>query len=78
MTMSEKFEQIGEIRETHSLAVSARGDGLCLYLPKKLCMLYGILAGDRIKVQLREHYRLKMPVPTVGPNCAKNTSKGRR
>lgn len=50
-----------EIREIHALPVSARGSGLCLYLPKSLCELYGFIAGDRVKVQLRDHYRLKNP-----------------
>jgi hypothetical protein len=50
---------IGQIQETHALPVSARGDGLCLYLPKAFCELHGIIAGDRLKVQIRDHYRQK-------------------
>jgi hypothetical protein len=57
----ESFEKVGEIRETHTLKVSARGDGLCLYLPKALCEVHGIVAGHRLKVQIRDHFRPKNP-----------------
>jgi len=55
--MHEEFEKIGEIRETHSLRVSQQGEGLYLYLPRGLCEVHGIWAGDRIKATLRDHYR---------------------
>lgn len=59
--MNKEYEQIGVVKETHSLRVSARGDGLYLYLPRGLCEVHGIMAGDRVKVQLLEHYRPKQP-----------------
>jgi len=55
--MAKAFEKIGEIKETRTLNVSARGDGLCLYLPKEFCELYGIVAGDKIKTRLADHFR---------------------
>jgi len=55
--MAEKFRLVGKIDETHSLRVSARGEGLCLYLPKSLVELYGLLSGDKVKAQLKEHFR---------------------
>lgn len=61
VSIVEEFEKIGEIKETHTLKVSARGDGLCLYLPKSLCEVHGIIAGHRLKVHIRDHYRLKNP-----------------
>jgi hypothetical protein len=61
-----EWEQIGEIKETHTLKVSARGDGLCLYLPKNLCEVHGIIAGDRLKVHIRDHYRLRIPEAQMG------------
>jgi len=57
--MTERWEKIGEIRETHSLRVAGRGNGLYLFLPKGLCEVHGIVAGDRVKVQLRDHFRPK-------------------
>jgi len=54
-----EFEKIGEIRETHSLRVSQQGEGLYLYLPKGLCEVHGIWAGDRIKATLRDLFRPK-------------------
>lgn len=57
--MAKLFERIGEIKETRSLRVSARGDGLCLYLPKGLCEVYDIISGDKIKAHLTDHYRPK-------------------
>ena len=54
-----EWEIIGKIYEITTLPVSARGDGLCLYLPKDLCNLYGLIAGDRVKVTLNEHFRKK-------------------
>ena len=55
--MSKRFQLIGKVDETHSLRVSARAEGLCLSLPKSLCELYGLVAGDKIKAQLKEHFR---------------------
>ncbi len=52
-----EWDLIEKIYEIVTLPVSARGDGLCLYLPKDLCDLHGIIAGDRIKTLLNEHYR---------------------
>lgn len=39
------------------LTVSARGSGLCMYIPKETCDLYGIIAGHVLVVQIEEHYR---------------------
>ena len=64
--MLKEYEKIGEIRETHSLRVAGRGNGLYLFLPRGLCEVHGIIAGDRIKVQLRDHYRLKNPEAQMG------------
>ena len=55
--MVKAFEKIGEIKETRTLRVSARGDGLCLYLPKEFCELYNIIAGDKLKARLGDHFR---------------------
>ena len=52
-----EWEIVEKINELVTLPVSARGDGLCLYLPKDLCNLHGLIAGDRVKVGLNEHYR---------------------
>jgi hypothetical protein len=52
-----EWDVLGKVDELITLPVSARGDGLCLYLPKDLCQLYGLIAGDRMKVALREHFR---------------------
>jgi hypothetical protein len=51
------YENIGKIGETLTLPVSARGDGLCIYLPKGICETHGILAGDKILTELSIHYR---------------------
>jgi hypothetical protein len=48
---------LGNVNEIITLGVPARGDGLCLYLPKDLCNLYDLIAGDRMKVHLLEHFR---------------------
>jgi len=65
MSMRREFERIGEIKETHSLAVSQRGGGLYLYLPKGLCEVHGIWAGDRIKATLRDLFRPKRENATL-------------
>jgi len=54
---------LNDIKETVTLSVSARGNGLAIYLPKDLCDVYGLIAGDRIKISLRDHFR-KMKVPS--------------
>ncbi len=56
-----EFSLLEEVRETRTLKVSARGRGLCLYLPKDLTEVHGVVSGDRLKVQFREHYRLQAP-----------------
>jgi hypothetical protein len=64
--MSQTYEKIGEIREMITLQVSARGEGLCLYLPKQLCETYGIIAGHRLKVMIRDHFRPRTHNEKVG------------
>lgn len=51
--MRRKWKRAREIKELTTLSVSGHGRGLYLYLPKKLCELYDIDGGDRVKVQLR-------------------------
>jgi hypothetical protein len=63
MTMREEYERIEDIKETHSLRVSSRGEGYCLYLPRSLVDQYGLITSDRVKVELRDHYRLKRLIP---------------
>jgi len=75
--MNQAYEKIGEIKEVTTLQVSARGSGLCLYLPKQLCETYGVIAGHRLKVAIGDHFR---PKPSenasdgraVPPNCVVN------
>lgn len=55
--MIKKWKESGDIGETRTLAVSGSGGGLYLYLPKPLCELYKIVAGDQIKVTLRAHIK---------------------
>lgn len=55
--MVKKWIKVREIKELITLSVSAAGTGLHLHLPKKLCEQYDIIAGDRIKVQLRFLYK---------------------
>jgi len=55
--LTKLWKQVGEIQETRTLAVSGSGGSLYLYLPKALCELYGILAGDQIKVTMRTHIK---------------------
>ena len=40
-----------------NLTVSARGSGLCMYIPKEACDLYQILSGHILVVEIQEHYR---------------------
>ena len=39
------------------LTVSARGSGLCMYIPKEECDLYGIISGHILVVKIDEHYK---------------------
>ena len=55
--MRKKWKQTREIKELLTLSVSGSGGGLYLYLPKKLCEQYDIIAGDRVKVQLRDLFK---------------------
>lgn len=73
--MLRMYEKIGEIREELNLRVSARGEGLYLYLPKSICEVHNLLTGDRIKAKLTDHYRQQRDVRveededhTVPPN----------
>jgi len=51
------WERIDVLKEVQTLPVSSRGEGLCLYLPKDICELYGLIAGDRLTVKMLDHYR---------------------
>jgi hypothetical protein len=42
------------------LTVSARGTGLCMYIPKETCDLYGIIAGHVLVVQIDEHHKKRL------------------
>lgn len=57
--MVREYEKIGDIKETHSLRVSARGNGLCFYIPKEITDLYNFLSGDMVKLEFRDHFRKK-------------------
>lgn len=57
--MPKVWEKTKEINEQRTLAVSASGRGLYLYLPKDFCQLHGIAAGDRILVKFLTHFKLK-------------------
>jgi hypothetical protein len=52
-----EWEKIDVLKEVHTLSVSARGAGLCLYLPKDICDVYGLIAGDMLKIQMLDHFR---------------------
>jgi hypothetical protein len=51
------WERIDVLKEVQTLPVSSRGSGLCLYLPKDICQVYGLIAGDRLTVKMLDHYR---------------------
>lgn len=52
-----EWENIGKLKEVHTLPVSARGAGLCLYLPKDICDVYGLISGDMLTVKMLDHFR---------------------
>ena len=52
-----EWDIIAKLDEVVTLPVSARGEGMCFYLPKDLCELYGFICGDRIQVALKKHFR---------------------
>jgi len=56
-----EWEKIGDLKETITLSVSSRGTGLCFYIPKTQCDVYGLISGDLIKVSLRDHFRKRRP-----------------
>jgi len=56
-----EWDMIGKLKEIITLSVSARGTGLCLYIPKITAETYGLIAGDRIKVSLNNHFRKRKP-----------------
>jgi len=56
--MVKKWKVVREIKERRTLNVSTHGRGLYLYLPKDLCEIYGIIGGDRVKVQLLDLFRV--------------------
>jgi len=54
------YDNLGEIGETITLKVGTAGGGYVIYLPKTLCRVHDIRSGDKIKVQFKDHYRLKV------------------
>jgi len=57
--MREEYQEIGKIGHEALLNVTTKGTGLCLYLPKDIVDVHGIMASDRIEVKLERHYRQK-------------------
>jgi len=45
------------------MRVSAHGGGLYLYIPKDVSDVHGIMAGDKLEVQLLRHWK---PAPAEG------------
>lgn len=43
-----------------ALTISARGSGLCMYIPKEDCDLYGFIAGHVLVVRIDEHYKKRI------------------
>jgi hypothetical protein len=56
---SNKFKLVTKPRLVMNTRISARGSGLCVYLPKDTCDLYGFIAGDILVTELHEHFREK-------------------
>jgi hypothetical protein len=52
-----KYCKIGNLKVMTPLNVSARGDSLCLIIPKEIIELHGVLSGDKIRVWMLDHYR---------------------
>lgn len=57
LTSQSNFDLLNKPNLRLNLTVSARGSGLCLYLPKDTCQLFGIVAGHVIVTELAEHYK---------------------
>jgi len=55
------WERIDVLKEDQTLPVSSRGSGLCLYLPKDICEVYGLIAGDMLKIRMLDHFRKNKP-----------------
>lgn len=71
--MTKLWKMVGEIQETRTLAVSGSGGGLYLYMPKRLCETYNIIAGDQVKVTMRTHLKRDYAAEEKGEG-----KKGRR
>jgi hypothetical protein len=54
------FPLVNKPKVRLALTVSARGSGLCMYIPKEDCDLYGIIAGHILVVKIDEHYRKRL------------------
>lgn len=52
-----EWDRIDVLKEDQTLPVSSRGAGLCLYLPKDICEVYGLIAGDMLKIRMLDHFR---------------------
>ncbi len=59
--MRKEWKQAREIKETLSLRVTTTGGRPALFIPKNVCDLYDIRAGDMVKVQLRALFKEVKP-----------------
>ena len=57
--MRKEFEKVKSLKITVLMRVSAHGNGLYLYLPKDIVEAYGIIAGNKLGVQILDHYQPK-------------------
>lgn len=57
---SSKLEFLQDIKTSVISRVSAHGRGLYIYLPKDVVESFDIMAGDKLEVELRRHWRPRM------------------
>ena len=57
IAMVEQYKNIGKIRNSLIITVTAKAESLSLTIPKDLCEVYNIIAGDKIQVAFLDHFK---------------------
>ena len=65
--MEKRFENKGPIVGRFVVKVSSRGAGVSLYISKSLCETFNIKPGDRLHIDILDHY---VPKPAGGDKNA--------
>lgn len=59
--MVSSYKNLGKIRNTIIITVTAKAESLSLTIPREVCEVYDIIASDRLQIEFKDHFRKMEP-----------------